>query len=82
MNYERARLKGELTDAKKRLVDLDMLASGQIVIIRQLIDPYAEDVATLDTRKALVNMEALDKTVAEMRELKNRIARLEDGLNG
>ena len=59
MNPERLQLKGMLAESKKRFRTLDTEASGLILIIRSLLNPY-EDVTKIDTEKALVSMQRLN----------------------
>jgi len=80
MNPERLQMKGLLADHKKRERRLDSEISGRITLIRSILNPYAEDVTTLDTEAGLNEMTALHKTVCELRELRAKIARLEGDL--
>ena len=47
MNPERLQLKGMLAESKKQLGELRTQASGYVLIIRSLLNPY-EDVSKLD----------------------------------
>ena len=58
MNPERLQLKGMLAESKKRFRTLDTEASGQIILIRALLNPY-EEILNLDTDKILVAMNRL-----------------------
>lgn len=55
MNPERLQLKGMLAESKKQYGELRTQASGYVLIIRSLLNPY-EDVSKLDTEKALSSM--------------------------
>ena len=50
MNPERLQLKGMLAESKKQYGELRTQASGYVLIIRSLLNPY-EDVSKLDTSK-------------------------------
>ena len=79
MNPERLQLKGMLAESKKRFRALDTEASGTILIIRSQLNPY-EEITSLDTDKVLVLSHRLNKIVEEMKELKEKIKKLEQEL--
>ena len=80
MNPERLQLKGMLAESKKRFRTLDTEASGLILIIRSLLNPY-EDVTKIDTEKALVSMQRLNTIQTELKNLEVKIRNLEAELN-
>ena len=79
MNPERLQLKGMLAESKKNLRSLDTEASGLVILIRSLLNPY-EDISKLDTEKALVSMKRLNEIQAEIKNLEVKIKNLEDEL--
>ena len=79
MNPERLQMKGMLAESKKRVRTLDTEASGTILIIRSQLNPY-EEITSLDTDKVLVLSHRLNKIVQEMKELKEKIKKLEQEL--
>jgi len=79
MNPERLQLKGMLAESKKNLRSLDTEASGLVILIRALLNPY-EDIAKIDTEKALVSMKRLNEIQAEIKNLEVKIKNLEDEL--
>lgn len=79
MNPERLQMKGMLAENKKRFRTLDTEASGTILIIRSQLNPY-EEITSLDTDKVLVLSHRLNKIVQEMKELKEKIKKLEQEL--
>lgn len=79
MNPERLQLKGMLVEAKKNLRSLDTEASGIIILIRSLLNPY-ETILNIDTEKALVSLKRLDSIVKEMKALDVKIKNLESEL--
>ncbi len=79
MNPERLQLKGMLAESKKNLRSLDTEASGLVILIRSLLNPY-EDISKLDTEKALVSMKRLNDVQAEIKNLEVKIKNLEDEL--
>ena len=80
MNPERLQLKGMLAESKKRFRTLDTEASGLILIIRSLLNPY-EDVTKIDTEKALVSMQRLNTIQTEIKNLEVKIRNLEAELD-
>lgn len=76
MNPEKLQLKGMLAEAKKQLRNLDTEASGLIILIRSLLNPY-EEIVKLDTEKILVSLSRFNKIVSEMKTLKEKIDKLE-----
>ena len=52
MNQERLQLKGMLAESKKKYRELDTEASGLILIIRTLLNPYVE-IESIDTEKCI-----------------------------
>jgi len=79
---ERVILKGMLADAKKKYKEADLEASALIVSIRNVLNPYEDDLTLIDTEKALVMMKRLNELVKNLRELKNKIRKFEEELNG
>jgi len=80
MNPERLQLKGMLVEAKKSLRSLDTEASGLVILIRSLLNPY-EDISKLDTEKALVSMKRLNEIQTELKSLEVKIKNLEAELD-
>lgn len=76
MNPERLQLKGMLAESKKRFRTLDTEASGQIILIRALLNPY-EEILNLDTDKILIAMNRLHSIKNEMKNLAEKIKNLE-----
>jgi hypothetical protein len=80
MNIEKMQFKGQLAEAKKKFKSLDTEASGLIILIRSLLNPYEEDITKLEVDKAVQSMARLNSIVLEMQALKSRIQRMEDDL--
>ncbi len=79
MNPERLQLKGMLVESKKRFRTLDTEASGLVILIRSLLNPY-EEIENLDTEKALVSLNRLNEITKELKTLKEKIRNLESEL--
>jgi len=82
MNIERLQLKGQLADVKKKYKNLDIEASGLILLIRNIVNPYADEVTSLKIDEAEAAMDRLQKIIHEMRKLKEKIKQIEDALYG
>lgn len=70
--------KGQLADLKKKFKTLDTEASGLLILIRSLLNPYEEDLTKLDTEKAKVSVDRLNQIVLEMKALKSKIEKMEE----
>lgn len=79
MNLERLQLKGMLAEAKKSLRSLDTEASGLVILIRTLLNPY-ENILKLDTEKALVTIKRLNEIKSEMKNIDCKVKDLESEL--
>ena len=79
MNPERLQLKGMLAEAKKNLRTLDTEASGLIILIRTLLNPY-EEIINIDTEKALVSLQRLNTVKSDMKNLNEKIKKLESDI--
>lgn len=79
MNPERLQLKGMLAEAKKSFRTKDTEASGLVILIRSLLNPY-ESTSKLDVEKALISMQRLKDIQDEMKSLDTKIKNLESEL--
>ncbi len=79
MNPERLQMKGMLAEAKKSFRTLDTEASGLIILIRALLNPY-EDIKNLDMDKVFVSVKRLRDISKEMQVLNEKIKNLESEL--
>lgn len=77
MNIESMQVKGQLAVARKKLKTLETEASGLIILVRFLLNPYEEDICKLEIDKAGSSMQRLQKVVSEMKIQKARIEKLE-----
>ena len=79
MNPEILQMKGMLAEAKKKYRTLDTEASGLVIFIRSLLNPY-EEIQKLDMDKVLVSVNRLKDITKEMQALNDKIKRLESEL--
>lgn len=79
MNPEILQMKGMLAEAKKKYRTLDTEASGLVILIRSLLNPY-EEIQKLDMDKVLVSVNRLKSVTVEMQALNDKIKRLESEL--
>ncbi len=61
MNTERLQLKGQLAEAKSKFKNLDMEASGLIVLIRTYLNPFEEDLTKIEIEKALSSVKKTEQ---------------------
>ncbi len=79
MNIERFQLKGMLADAKKQFRLKDTEASGLIILLRSLLNPYIP-VTEIDTEKVIVQVDRLHKIISEMKAKQIQINQMESDL--
>lgn len=78
MNIERIQLKGQLSEAKTKFRNLDVEATGLVIFIRSLLNPFEDDTTKLDTEKALISINRLNSIVNELKDLNSKIKKLEE----
>lgn len=76
MNIERLQLKGLLAESKKTYRALDTEASGLILLLRSLLNPY-EAIVLLDMDKIVSITSRLNTVQAEMKNYAEKIKKLE-----
>lgn len=81
MNIEKMQFQGQLAELKKKFKTIDTEASGLIILIRSLLNPYEEDLTKLEIEKAQVSMNRLNSIVLEMRVLKSKIEKMGENLD-
>ena len=79
MTPESLQMNGMLAEAKKTYRTLDTEASGLVILIRSLLNPY-EEIQKLDMDKVLVSVKRLKSVTVEMQALNDKIKRLESEL--
>lgn len=82
MSNEIFLLKARLADKKKSLESMKLKADNYIILLRDVIDPYAEDFTVLDLDRASITMQDFVSLQKEAKLLKDQIARMENDLNG
>jgi hypothetical protein len=75
-------LKARHAEKKKTLEEMNRRADSYIIVLRDIFDPYTEDFTAIDTERAVVIVNDFNRLVAEGREIKAQIARIEKDLNG
>ena len=76
MNPERLQFKGMLAESKKKYRALDTEASGLILLLRALLNPY-EPILELDIEKIITTANRLNTVHSEMKEASEKIKKLE-----
>lgn len=79
---ERVLIKGYLAEAKKRLREKDLEASGLLVSIRTLLNPYEDDLTKIEIEKVIVMAKKLSECIEEIKALIAKIEKLEEELDG
>lgn len=79
---ERVLAKGYLAEAKKRLREKDLEASGLLVSIRTMLNPYEDDLTKIEIEKVIVMAKKLGECIEEMKTLRAKIEKLEEELGG
>lgn len=76
MNPERLQFKGMLAESKKKYRALDTEASGLILLLRALLNPY-EPILELDIEKIITTANRLNTVHSEMKNASEKIKKLE-----
>ncbi|GAB4327315.1 MAG: hypothetical protein Kow0037_00770 [Calditrichia bacterium] len=82
MNPEILQLKGQLADLKKKYGNMDIEASGLIIQLRTLLNPYTEDVTELNAEQIRFSAKRLADIIRQMQALKPKINQLQEALGG
>ena len=80
MNIEKMQFQGQLAEFKKKFKNLDTEASGLVILIRSLLNPYEDDLTKLETEKALASVTRLNQILTEMKFIKTKIEKMEGEL--
>lgn len=81
MNIEKMQFQGQLAEFKKKLKNLDTEASGLVILIRSLLNPYEDNLTKLETEKALASVTRLNQILTEMKFIKTKIEKMEENLD-
>lgn len=76
MNPERLQFKGMLAESKKKYRALDTEASGLILLLRVLLNPY-KPILALDIEKIITTTNRLNTVHSEMKNASEKIKKLE-----
>ncbi len=82
MSSELTLRRAQLADKKRTLEEMNLRAESHVIELRNILDPYIEDYATLRMNIGKVEWMALERTWSEMCELKKQIEKMERDLNG
>lgn len=78
---ERLIMRGQLAELQRELNEKELEASGLIILIRTLLNPYT-NTYELETDKALVTAKTLHERVKEIKELREKIKKLKEVVDG
>lgn len=77
MNPEKMQIKGQLAESKKKIHNLRTEAAGYVILVRSLLNPYEDDISKLEIEKVASVTQRLEQLINEIRELKEKIKKLE-----
>lgn len=80
MNIEIARLRGIIAESEKQEKLLDAKCKGAIFLIRNILNPYEDDMTLIDTEQALEAAKALDMDQKELKAVREKIRRMKADL--
>lgn len=80
MNPERTHMKGMLYENERTARKLDAQCKGAIMLIRQLLNPYEDNVCKLDLDAAKAAMDKLCSDTEELQKVTDKIRRLKEDL--
>ena len=80
MNSELARAEARLAELKERESKLELGIRGDIAAVREVLDPYAEDVALIQADVAAAQAFELAEKVGQLRDVRVMIARIKQDL--
>ena len=78
MNPERLQFKGMLRDLEAREKSNKATASGLILLLRNLLNPFEDDCTKLETDQILINADRLKTIVENQRDTAAKIKRIKD----
>ena len=81
MNAEIARIRCLIAEAEKQERLFDAKCKGAIFLIRNLLNPYEDDITLLDTGQALQAAKALDMDRNGLKTLREKIRRMKADLS-
>lgn len=76
LQAEMAKARAHLAEKRKRFDELDILVSGEVINMREIINPFLDDVTKLDVESGSAVMTSLSSHVKEMRTLMKEIDKL------
>lgn len=80
MNPEILQARGMLSEFKRKYHQLDTEASGLLILIRTLLNPWESDITNLQIDKASSSMNRLNILQEELTSLKKKIKELEESI--
>lgn len=80
MRHEILALKGRISELKRTITHKELEASGLIIQIRTLADPYENDMTRIRSGSIKAASDSLDECVEEIRAHRQELERLEGDL--
>lgn len=80
MNNELLRLRGIIAESERQKRVIDAKCKGGIFLIRNLLNPYEDDMRLIETEQVLEAAKSLDAQVKELAVLTEKINRMKADL--
>lgn len=80
MRDEILRAKGRIAELKSKIAEKELEASGLIVQIRTLADPYENDMTRIKSGQLLAASKLMDECISTLNTLTSELERLENDL--
>lgn len=80
MKAERLQMKGMLCELERETKQLDAKCKGHLLLVRQILNPYEDDLTKLDISEAKAAMDSLAEDSNKLEELKKKMQRIRDDL--
>ena len=74
---ERLILKGRIYELKKQKRTLELEAQGNIILVRNLINPYEDNILNLKIEEAQISINRLAEIKDKLKEINEKIEKLE-----
>jgi len=77
MSSERLIIKGRIFELKKQKRTMELEGAGNIILIRNLINPYEDNILNLKVEEAQITINRLAEIKEKLKEINEKIEKLE-----
>jgi len=81
MNDEMLKYRGKLAQYEHKAAELEVMISANIASVRNLLDPYEDNLEKIKVKQASAEMNSMKNDVLELRKLKNKIKEIQEDLS-